>query len=71
MDGGGYGGMYGDDGGAAAETYDKVVEFFGIIYIYNPVDKVKLKTEDSEESGDGGEAAADAAEVASVGMSRG
>ena len=55
--GGGYGGgAYGgglDGEVAPPETYDKTVEFFGIIYIYNPVDKQKLKTDEANLEGDG------------------
>jgi len=74
-DGGGYGGGYGgggygggayggglDDEAGPAETFDKTVEFFGIIHIYNPVDHAKLKTgkgADGEEGADEGDAPAD------------
>ena len=45
-----YGGDFGE--GPAPETYEKTVELFGIIYIYNPVDKTKLKTNEPEETDD-------------------
>ena len=42
---GGYGGgMYGEEENAFAESYVRTVELFGVIYIYNPVDKAKLGT---------------------------
>lgn len=57
--GSGYGGMDGgmgldDEEGGPVETFDKVIEFFGIIHIYNPVDTKKLlpPTEGDEEAAD-------------------
>ena len=50
-------------------SYDEVVEFFGIIYIFNPVDKAKLGTDQSSEE-ESDDAEGDA-EVAARGVSRG
>jgi hypothetical protein len=66
---GGYGGGLYDDEEMPGESFDKIVEFFGLIYIYNPVDDVKLKTGDAaEDAGEdnAGEDAADEDEDASV-----
>jgi hypothetical protein len=42
----GYGGGYDDPyGEQPAETYDRPVELFGIVYIFNPVDRSKLGSE--------------------------
>jgi hypothetical protein len=43
---GGYGGGYDDPYGEQPdETYDRPVELFGIVYIFNPVDRSKLGSE--------------------------
>ena len=66
--GGGYGGGYGGGGGYGddmdgipAETYDKTVEFFGVVNIFNPVDRKKLYSAIQSEDGemDDAEPAAD------------
>ena len=61
--GGGYGGGF-DDEGPVGETYEKTVELFGIIYIYNPVDKAKLKTNEPEAND------TDGAETIPIGVNR-
>ena len=49
---GGYAGMGGSYGRSSANQYespyDATVEIYGLIYIYNPVDPVKLGLEDEE-----------------------
>ncbi len=45
---GGYGGYGEDELNLLVESFDEVVELFGIIYIYNPVDKVKLELESAD-----------------------
>ena len=52
---GGYGGGYDDGYGEEAgmtESFDKVVELFGLIYIYNPVDRAKLELDEDAEAGE-------------------
>lgn len=69
--GGGYGGEGGyDDEGTPAETYDKTIEFFGLINIYNPVDKEKLGTKPGED-GEGDEDTTDEDEGDLASLDRG
>lgn len=63
--GGGYGAGAYDDDEVTVETYDKTIEFFGLINIYNPVDKEKLGTVEKETEDDQ-TVEADDADVAST-----